>query len=176
MGNARTCFHVDGQTEYLRCQGYALHLVRPARCGVLWAVKTEWNHHRGSVSSAIDAFELSIEDKTTTVPRETRQSYPPAWQCSATCHKTGQAYLETQKWEVLSHPLYSPDVAPSDYHLFRSMAHGLAYQHFRSYKEVKRWIDSWIASKDASFFRDGMRQLRKRCKKVVASDGQYFEL
>ena len=26
---------VDGQTEYSRCQGYALHLAGPARCGVL---------------------------------------------------------------------------------------------------------------------------------------------
>ena len=65
-------------------------------------------------------------------------------------------YLEMLKWEVLPHPPYSPDVAPSNYHLFRSMARGLAHQHFRSYEEVKRWIDSWIASKDASFFPDGI--------------------
>ena len=45
-------------------------------------------------------------------------------------------YLVTLKWEVLPNPPYSPDVAPSDYHFFRSMAHGLAHQHFRSYKEV----------------------------------------
>lgn len=34
-------------------------------------------------------------------------------------------YLETLKWEALFHPFYSPDVAPSDDHLFRSTAHGL---------------------------------------------------
>ena len=56
------------------------------------------------------------------------------------------------------------------------MAHGLlAHQHFRSYEEVKKWINLWIASKDASFFRDGIRQLPEIWKKVVASDGQYFE-
>ena len=27
MGNARTCFHVNGPTEYSRCQDYVLHLV-----------------------------------------------------------------------------------------------------------------------------------------------------
>ena len=63
-----------------------------------------------------------------------------------------KTYLETLKWKVLPNPSYSPDVAPSDYHLFRSMAHGLAHQHFRSHEEVKKWIESWIASKDASFF------------------------
>ena len=53
-------------------------------------------------------------------------------------------YLETLKGEVLHYLPYSPDVAPSHYRLFRSMAHGLAQQHFRSYGEVKKWIDSWI--------------------------------
>ena len=89
--------------------------------------------------------------------------------------KVVKTYLETLKWEVLPHPPYSPDVAPSDYHLFRSMAHGLADQHFRSYEEVKNWIDSWIASKDDQFFRRGIRTLPERWEKVVASDGQYFE-
>ena len=89
--------------------------------------------------------------------------------------KVVKTYLETLKWEVLSHPPYSQDVAPSDYHLFRSMAHGLADQHFWSYVEVKNWIDSWIASKDDQFFRRGIRTLPERWEKVVASDGQYFE-
>jgi len=69
--------------------------------------------------------------------------------------KIVKTYLETLKWEVLPHPPYSSDVAPSDYHLFRSMAHGLADQHFRSYEEVKNWIDSWIASKDDQIFDAG---------------------
>ncbi|KAG5327088.1 MOS1T transposase, partial [Pseudoatta argentina] len=40
------------------------------------------------------------------------------------------------------HPLYSPDIAPSDFHLFRSMAHGLADRRFHSYEEAHKWIDS----------------------------------
>jgi len=89
--------------------------------------------------------------------------------------KVVKTYLETLKWEVLPHPPYSLDVAPSDYHLFRSMAHGLTDQHFRSYEEVKNWIDSWIASKDDQFFRCGIRTLPETWEKVVASNGQYFE-
>ncbi|KAG5319597.1 MOS1T transposase, partial [Pseudoatta argentina] len=66
--------------------------------------------------------------------------------------KPVKIYLETLKWEVLPHPPYSPDIAPSNFHLFRSMAHGLADRRFHSYEEAQKWIDSWIASKDMSFF------------------------
>lgn len=88
--------------------------------------------------------------------------------------KPVKTYLETLNWEVLSHPPYSPDIAPSDYHLFRSMAHGLAEHRFHSYEDTKKWVDSWIASKDVSFFRRGIHMLPERWEKVVASDGQYF--
>ncbi|GFW03660.1 mariner Mos1 transposase [Trichonephila clavipes] len=50
--------------------------------------------------------------------------------------KVVKTYMETLKWEVQPHPLYSPDLAPSDYQLFRLMIHDLADQHFRSYKEI----------------------------------------
>ena len=89
--------------------------------------------------------------------------------------RTVKTCMETLKWEVLPHMPYCPDVAPSDYHLFRSMAHDLVHQHFRSNEKIKKWNDSWITSKDASFFRDGIRQLPARWEKVVASDGQYFK-
>ena len=89
--------------------------------------------------------------------------------------KVVKTYLRTLKWEVLPHPPYSPDLAPSDYHLFRSVAHGLEDKHFGSYEEVKKWIDSWIASKEEQFFRQGIRMLPERWEKVVANDGQYFE-
>ncbi|KAG5313222.1 MOS1T transposase, partial [Pseudoatta argentina] len=89
--------------------------------------------------------------------------------------KPVKTYLETLKWEVLPHPPYSPDIAPSDFHLFRSMAHGLADRRFHSYEEAEKWIDSWIASKDMSFFRRGIHVLPERWEKEVSSDGQYFK-
>ena len=89
--------------------------------------------------------------------------------------KPAKTYMKTLKWEILPHPQYSPDIAPSDYHLFRSMQHGLVDQHFTNFGEVKNWIDSWIADKPAEFFKKGIHELPEKWEKVVASDGQYFE-
>ena len=69
----------------------------------------------------------------------------------------------------------SPDIASSDYYLFRLVAHGLAEQHFTSYEEVKNWVDSWIASKDEEFSKRGIRMLPERWSEVVERDGKYFE-
>ena len=73
-----------------------------------------------------------------------------------------KTYLETLKWEVLPYPLYSLDIAQSDYYLFRSLAQGLADQQFRSYEDIEKWLDSWIASKDEHFYRNGIRDIPKR--------------
>jgi len=60
-----------------------------------------------------------------------------------------QNYLETLNWEVLPHPAYSPDLAPSDYHLF-SMGDALAERHFDSYEDVRKWLD--LPRKMRNFF------------------------
>ena len=76
--------------------------------------------------------------------------------------KTVETYLETIKWKIQPHPPYSPDIAPSDYYFFRIMAHDLANQQFRSYEDIEKWLDSWIASKDEHFYSNDIRALLAR--------------
>ena len=78
-------------------------------------------------------------------------------------------------WEVLLHAVYSPDLAPSDYHLFRSMQHALKNSRFQTLDDVWKFVDDFIASKSARFFRDGIRMLSDRWRKVIENNGQYFK-
>ncbi|UYV69279.1 hypothetical protein LAZ67_6003099 [Cordylochernes scorpioides] len=85
---------------------------------------------------------------TTTTQSAENRGHDNTWPHVA---KVVKETLEALQWDVLPHPPYSPDIAPSDYHMFRSMTHGLAEQHFTSYEEAKNWVDVWIASKDKFF-------------------------
>lgn len=48
----------------------------------------------------------------------------------------------------LSHPLYCPNVASSDYYLFWSMQNCLRGSHIRSFEKVNNWIKSWLTYKE----------------------------
>ena len=83
--------------------------------------------------------------------------------------------LKALIWEILSHPPYSPDLAPPDYHLFASMGHSLAEQLFANFEKVEKWLVEWFASKEKKFFWNGIHDSPERWAKCVESNGQYFE-
>ena len=82
--------------------------------------------------------------------------------------------LKALNWEIL-HPPYSPDLAPSDYHLFASMGHSLAEQCSANFKEVEKLPVEWFALKEKKFFWNSIHDLPERCGKCVESNGQYFK-
>uniref|UniRef100_A0A914DZI5 Transposase n=1 Tax=Acrobeloides nanus TaxID=290746 RepID=A0A914DZI5_9BILA len=51
-------------------------------------------------------------------------------------------------WETLDHPPYSPDMAPSDFYLFRSLEHWLKGKKFRTIEEMRQSLTEFFDSKD----------------------------
>ena len=64
--------------------------------------------------------------------------------------------------KLLPHPPYSPDLAPSEHYLFRSMAHFLRGRQFKDVKDVKIGVQACIDSKPKEWFRQGLDELDKR--------------
>lgn len=83
--------------------------------------------------------------------------------------------LEELQWEILPHPPYSPDLAPSDYHLFRSLEHSLRGHSFDNLDEVVQHLDGFFASKSKEFYARGIDQLVEKWEKTVENNGAYFD-
>ena len=79
------------------------------------------------------------------------------------------------KFEVLKHPPYSPELAPSDFHLFGPMKEHLRGQKFADINEVMEVVQSWLKATPKSFFLEGIRKLVDRWTKCVAKQGDYVQ-
>ncbi|CAO4360666.1 unnamed protein product [Caenorhabditis nigoni] len=88
--------------------------------------------------------------------------------------KTTKSLLTSFGWTVLAHPPYSPDLAPSDYHLFSDMQRSLEGTDFKTRDEVEKWMTTYFASKPAEFWRAGIQSLQNRWQTVIDKDGQYY--
>jgi histone-lysine N-methyltransferase SETMAR len=65
-----------------------------------------------------------------------------------TARKTKGRLRELDAPELLPHPAYSPDHAPSDFHLLRPMEHFLRGRSFKTVEDVEIVCREYFASKD----------------------------
>ncbi|CAK9808456.1 Histone-lysine N-methyltransferase SETMAR [Anthophora quadrimaculata] len=86
---------------------------------------------------------------------------------------TRQKLLELG-WDVLPHPPYSPDLAPPDFHLFRSLQNSLNGKDFNFLVEIKTHLENFFAEKPERFWKDGIFKLHERWRKVVEQNGTYI--
>ena len=76
-------------------------------------------------------------------------------------------------WEVLPHARYSPDKAPSDYHLFRALYQFLANRHIENETDLRQTLEDFATLE--IFWSTGLNSLESRWKAIVDSDGDYIE-
>jgi [histone H3]-lysine36 N-dimethyltransferase SETMAR len=98
-------------------------------------------------------------------------------QDNAAVHTAGvsmQAVTECG-FELVPHPPYSPDLAPSDFFLFSKLKKHLRGRRFANDCELKAAAESWFETQDKSFFSAGIRQLSERYNKCLAVKGGYVE-
>ncbi|CAK9809291.1 Histone-lysine N-methyltransferase SETMAR [Anthophora quadrimaculata] len=65
-------------------------------------------------------------------------------------------------WSVLPQPLYSPDLAPTDYHLFCSLQNFLNGKTFNSEEQVSQAVENFFQSKPTTLYKDGIDKLPGR--------------
>lgn len=78
-------------------------------------------------------------------------------------------------YDFLDHPPYSPDLAPSDFHLFPYLEKFVSGIRFASNEEVERVVNEYFCSLPESHFREGILMLEKRWSKCVEVRGDYIE-
>jgi hypothetical protein len=73
-----------------------------------------------------------------------------------------KAAIQELDWEILPHPSYSSDLAPSDYHLFRSLSNNLRGVFFNNDVGLQNWFDDFFSIKPEDFFKRGIENLPRR--------------
>ena len=86
-----------------------------------------------------------------------------------------KALIKLFNWEIFDHPPSSPDLAPSDYHLFTKMKVWLATQRFHTNEERMDGVNKWLHILAAPFFDEGLQKLVSRYDKCLNVDGNCVE-
>jgi len=78
-------------------------------------------------------------------------------------------------FQFLDHAPHSPDLAPSDYHLFPGQKKQLKGRHFSSDVEVIAAAETWLDEQLSEFFCGCLKKLEQQVKKCNELRGEYAE-
>ena len=85
-----------------------------------------------------------------------------------------RAKLVELGWVTLNHPPYFPDLAPTDYHLFRSLSHHLNGKVYDDEEELEFDLANFFAEKPLNFYERGIISLPLRWQEVINANGDYI--
>lgn len=110
-----------------------------------------------------------------------REKAGQCWQiskesCSTTDNAKPHTFLATRikllelGWKVMSHSPYSPDFAPSNYHLFRNLQNFLNGKNFSNNDDLKSHLVEFFADEGQKFYERGIMKLPERWQKVIEQE------
>jgi histone-lysine N-methyltransferase SETMAR len=80
--------------------------------------------------------------------------------------------LRDLHYELLEHPPYSPDLAPSDFSLFPKLKLFLDGQRFSSNQVGIAAVERYFADLTKNHYRDGIMALEHRWNKCISVKGE----
>ena len=127
------------------------------------------------------AYYANLLDKLRTVIREKRRGKLSKGillqQDNGRVHtcKIAMEAVERNGYELIPHPTYSLDLAPSDYFLFPNLKNDIHGCHFRSKEEVVAAVEERVRDTDLGFFSSGLMALEHHWSKCIILEGNYIE-
>lgn len=77
-------------------------------------------------------------------------------------------------WQILAHSPYSPDLAPTDYYLFRYLENFLKGKEYDNEEDLRSGLATFFDEKEDNFYRAGIEKLPERWRQVVDNNGDYI--
>ncbi|KOC67847.1 Histone-lysine N-methyltransferase SETMAR [Habropoda laboriosa] len=78
-------------------------------------------------------------------------------------------------YETLPHPPYSPDLSPTDYHLFNYLENFLREKNFKTQAAAVNAFEEFVDSRTPEFYNTGIKKLVLRWQKCIESSGSCFD-
>jgi hypothetical protein len=83
--------------------------------------------------------------------------------------------IQKNCWELLLHPPYSPDLAPSDHHLLGPLKDHLRGHHYGTDEAVQEAVRSWLRGDGTDFHRRGIFKILQRWQKCTDWEGDFVK-
>lgn len=124
-------------------------------------------------SKLLDRFDADLKQKRPHLAKKKvlfHQDNAPAHKCAV-----AMAKLYELRYELVPHPPYSPDLAPSDYYLFPDLKKWLGGKRFESNGEVIAATEAYFKDFEKSYYSKGIEKLENRWTKCIELNGDYVE-
>jgi histone-lysine N-methyltransferase SETMAR len=137
-------------------------------------------HYEGRVSTMNSArySEMQCDKLKPAIRSKRRGLLPEGVVFYDIAHSHTAHTVETRKrlnFEVLKHPPYSPDLGPSDCHLFGPLQQALRGRRFTTYQQLKAAVHLWVVSQPKTLYSEGTKKTGQRWTKCIQMQGDCVE-